>query len=325
MINLFTLPLITIFLLSLQAIFAGSEIALLSCDKGKIREKADSGNSAAKLVTQSINRIEEYVSTSLVGENLCIVINTALVSLYIKRNYPEYDPHLISVLILTPLIVIFGQVVPKSIFQKQSTYFVLKTIYFSIFFSIVFKPLLALVKLLTDTIVKILGTTGKLITREELIHAIEVESNVESSSQGFRDNILNKIFSFDKVRVRDIMIPISRTVSLPLESTVGEAKKIIKKTGYSRLPVFYNKERNIIGVIHSSYLLGIHDSQNIKDFVDKGLYTSEDTLASSLLNEIRKSKSTLVVVGQMSSASGIVTLEDILEEILGEIKDEHDK
>ena len=80
------------------------------------------------------------------------------------------------------------------------------------------------------------------------------------------------------------MIPISRTVSLPLESTVGEAKKIIKKTGYSRLPVFYNKERNIIGVIHSSYLLGIHDSQNIKDFVDKGLYTSEDTLASSLLN-----------------------------------------
>ena len=121
------------------------------------------------------------------------------------------------------------------------------------------------------------------------------------------------------------MIPISRTVSLPLESTVGEAKKIIKKTGYSRLPVFYNKERNIIGVIHSSYLLGIHDSEKIKDFVDKGLYTSENTLASSLLNEIRKSKSTLVVVGQMSSASGIVTLEDILEEILGEIKDEHDK
>ena len=182
MINLFTLPLITIFLLSLQAIFAGSEIALLSCDKAKIREKADSGNSAAKLVTQSINRIEEYVSTSLVGENLCIVINTALVSLYIKRNYPEYDPHLISVLILTPLIVIFGQVVPKSIFQKQSNYFVLKTIYFSIFFSIVFKPLLALVKLMTDTIVKILGTTGKLITREELIHAIEVESNVEMPS-----------------------------------------------------------------------------------------------------------------------------------------------
>ena len=134
MINFITLPLITLFLLTLQAIFAGSEIALLSCDKSKIRSKADSGSSAAKLVMKSINRIEEYVSTSLVGENLCIVINTVIVSIFIKRNYPDYDPHLISVIVLTPLIVIFGQVVPKSIFQKQSTYLVLKTIYFSIFF-----------------------------------------------------------------------------------------------------------------------------------------------------------------------------------------------
>ena len=81
MINFITLPLITLFLLTLQAIFAGSEIALLSCDKSKIRSKADSGSSAAKLVMKSINRIEEYVSTSLVGENLCIVINTVIVSI----------------------------------------------------------------------------------------------------------------------------------------------------------------------------------------------------------------------------------------------------
>ena len=133
MINIFTLPVITLLLLLIQALFAGSEIALLSCDKAKIRSRADSGSSSAKLVMNSINKIEEYVSTSLVGENLCIVINTVILSFYVQRNYPQYDPHLISVIVLTPLIVIFGQVVPKSVFQKQSTALVLRTIYFSIF------------------------------------------------------------------------------------------------------------------------------------------------------------------------------------------------
>jgi len=139
MINLVTLPIITLLLLLLQAMFAGSEISLLSCDKGKIRSKADEGLASAKLVMQSINKIEEYVATSLVGENLCIVINTVLVSSFVEKTYPNYDPHLLSVIILTPLIVIFGQVIPKSVFQKQSNFFVLKTIYFSLIFSFLFK------------------------------------------------------------------------------------------------------------------------------------------------------------------------------------------
>ncbi len=324
MINFITLPLITLFLLTLQAIFAGSEIALLSCDKSKIRSKADSGSSAAKLVMKSINRIEEYVSTSLVGENLCIVINTVIVSIFIKRNYPDYDPHLISVIVLTPLIVIFGQVVPKSIFQKQSTYLVLKTIYFSIFFRLIFKPLLFIVRIITDAIVKLIGTKSKLVTREELIHALEVESSVENSSESFRDKILNKIFLFHNIRVRDIMIPLSRVESISYGSSVGQAKKIIKKSGFSRLPVYKNKFNNIIGFIHSSYLLGKPDDYIINELIDSGFYTNENSLVSNLLNEIRKSKSNLVIVGEKSSASGIVTLEDILEEVIGEIEDEHD-
>ena len=324
MINIFTLPVITLLLLLIQALFAGSEIALLSCDKAKIRSRADSGSSSAKLVMNSINKIEEYVSTSLVGENLCIVINTVILSFYVQRNYPQYDPHLISVIVLTPLIVIFGQVVPKSVFQKQSTALVLRTIYFSIFFSIIFKPLLIIVKVITDLIVSLIGTKGKLVTREELIHALEVESSVENSSESFRDKILNKIFLFDRIRVRDIMIPINRVESLSFDSTVGEAKKIINKTGFSRLPVYKNKFNNIIGFIHSSYLLGKDDNLPLDSFIDSGFYTSENNLASNLLNEIRKSKLNLAIVGERSSASGIVTLEDILEEVIGEIEDEHD-
>ena len=159
---------------------------------------------------------------------------------------------------------------------------------------------------------------------EELIHALEVESSVEDSTESFRDKILNKIFLFDKVRVRDIMIPINRVELLPIDSTIGQAKKIIEKTGFSRLPVYQNKIKNIVGVIHSSYLIGKSDDMKIEEIIEEGLYTNEKSLASKLLNEIRKSKFNLVIVGEKTSASGIVTLEDILEEIVGEIEDEHD-
>ena len=323
-INIYTLPLITLILLCIQAIFAGSEISLLSCDKGTIKAKADSGDSSAKLVMSSIDRIEEYVATSLVGENLCIVINTVLVSTFIEEAYSEYDPHLISVLILTPLIVIFGQVVPKSIFQSQSNFLVLKTIYFSRFFSIIFKPFLFLIDFLTDFIVGIIGTKNKLITREELIHELETQSAIENSSQQFRDKILNKILLFDKVTVRDIMIPIENNVLLSLDQNAKDVKELVRQTGHSRFPVYDLNRSKIKGTIHACYFLDEKDTVNIKPFLDKCFFVKEETLVSTLLDEMKNARSHMAIVGNPENATGLVTLEDIFEEILGEIEDEHD-
>ena len=321
-INIYTLPIITLILLCIQAIFAGSEISLLSCDKGTIKSKADAGDSSAQLVMGSISKIEEYVATSLVGENLCIVINTVLVSSFIERAYPQFDPHLGSVLILTPLIVIFGQVVPKSIFQRQSNFFVLKTIYFSKFFRVLFKPLLFLIEFLTDFIVNIIGTKNKLITREELMHELETQSALENSSQQFRDKILNKILLFDKVTVKDIMIPIDQTVLVSFSKQ--EIKEWVAKTGYSRFPVFDLNKSQIKGTVHACYLLDEDDDKNINSFLDKCFFVDEDLLVSSLLDEMKNARSHMAIVGTPQKAIGLVTLEDIFEEILGEIQDEHD-
>ena len=323
-INIYTLPLITLILLCIQAIFAGSEISLLSCDKGTIKSKADAGDSSAKLVMGSINKIEEYVATSLVGENLCIVINTVLVSSFIESTYPQFDPHLASVLILTPLIVIFGQVVPKSIFQRQSNFFVLKTIYFSKFFRVLFKPFLFLIEFLTDFIVNIIGTKNKLITREELMHELETQSALESSSQQFRDKILNKILLFDKVTVKDIMIPIDKTVLVSFSKKVQDIKELVRKTGHSRFPVFDLNKSQIKGTVHACYLLDEDDDKNIDSFLDKCFFVDEDLLVSSLLDEMKNARSHMAIVGSAHKALGLVTLEDIFEEILGEIEDEHD-
>tara|TARA_Y100001960_G_scaffold106117_1_gene114082 strand:+ start:920 stop:1897 length:978 start_codon:yes stop_codon:yes gene_type:complete len=324
MINLITLPIITLVLLILQAMFAGSEISLLSCDKGRIRSKADQGLPSAKLVMSSINKIEEYVATSLVGENLCIVINTVLVSSFVERAYPQYDPHILSVIILTPLIVIFGQVVPKSIFQNQSNTLVLKTIYFSIIFSYLFKPLLFIVKYLTDLIVRMIGTRSKLITREELMHVLETGSMLESSSKQFRDKILKKIFLFDKTTVEQIMIPMESVTSIDLSKKVIDAKKIIKDTGYSRFPVYDYFSSSIKGVIHAFYLLDEEDNKSLDNYITECFFVDKDYLASKLLDDLKGAKVSMAIVGKPENPMGIVTIEDILEEILGEIQDEHD-
>ncbi len=324
MINLITLPIITLVLLFLQAIFAGSEISLLSCDKGIIRSKADQGLPSARLVMNSIDKIEEYVATSLVGENLCIVINTVLVSSFIEKSYPQFDPHLLSVIILTPLIVIFGQVVPKSIFQNQSNVLVLKTIYFSLIFSYLFKPLLFIVKFLTDMIVKIIGTRSKLITREELIHVLETGSKQETSSKQFRDKILNKIFLFDKITVAEIMIPMKKVKFIEPSKKIIDAKEIIKSTGYSRLPVYDSINNSIKGVLHAFYLLDEKENNPIYDYIDKCFFVDKDYLVSKLLDDLKGAKLSMAIVGGPDNPMGIVTIEDILEEVLGEIEDEHD-
>ena len=311
-------------LLCIQALFAGSEISLLSCDKVTIKSKADSGNSSAQIVMNSIDKIEEYVATSLVGENLCIVINTVLLSSFIEENFVEYDPHLLSILILTPLIVIFGQVVPKSVFQRQSNFFVLKTIYFSRFFRILFMPFLFLIEFLTNFIVGIIGTKNKLITREELMHELEIQSELENSSQQFRDKILNKILLFDKVTVKDIMIPIEESILISINKTTKDVKRLVKETGFSRFPVYDLTKSQIKGTIHACYFLDENDANSIAPFVDKSFFVDEDSLVSSLLNEMKNARSHMAIVGTARRAIGLVTLEDIFEEVLGEIEDEHD-
>ncbi|NSW88344.1 HlyC/CorC family transporter [bacterium] len=311
-------------LLCIQALFAGSEISLLSCDKATIKSKADSGNSSAQIVMKSIDKIEEYVATSLVGENLCIVINTVLLSSFIEENYIEYDPHLLSILILTPLIVIFGQVVPKSIFQRQSNFFVLKTIHFSRFFRLLFMPFLFLIEFLTNFIVRIIGTKNKLITREELMHELEIESALESSTQQFRDKILNKILLFDKVTVKDIMIPIDDSVLISINKTTKDVRRLVKKTGFSRFPVYDFSKSQIKGTIHACYFLDEDENKSIDSFLDKCFFVHEDSLVSTLLNEMKNARSHMAIVGTAREAIGLVTLEDIFEEILGEIEDEHD-
>lgn len=319
-----TVVIITAVLLLLQAFFAGSEIALVSCDKVKMKSLAEAGSKSAKLVLDAFLEIERYIGTTLVGINLSLIINTIILTFYIQDTYGK-GGEFYTVLILSPLIIIFGQVVPKSVFQKRRDTAVLWTIYPLWVASKVFSPILFIVNLFTKGLFKLTGgTENPFITREELLHAIEGDKTVRTI--GYREKIIRRIFRFSETTVYEIMIPLIQVSAIGENTPVREAVKLIKETGHSRIPIYHERVDNITGMLHAFDLLGARPDEPIKSYSYKPFYVPETKPVDELLDEFKKGRAGMaVVVDEYGGAVGIITLEDILEEVVGEIEDEYDK
>jgi len=310
--------------LFLQAFFAGSEIAIVSCDKVKIKELADKGSKSAKMVLDSFLNIERFVSTSLVGINLSLIISTIVLTFFIHDSYGE-GTEFYAILILSPLVVIFGQVVPKAVFQKRRNTIVLWSIYPLWIASKVFSPILYQVDIFVKSLLKLIGSTeNPFITREELLHAIK---DGDSKSQtGFREKTIKRIFKFSETEIDEIMIPLIQVVALSEDTPVKEAIKMIRDTGHSRIPIYKDRVDNITGMLIAFYLLGANPEEPVKNYSRPPFFVPESKPVDELLEEMKKGRAGMsVVVDEYGGAVGVISLEDILEEVVGEIQDEYDK
>lgn len=314
---------ITAVFLLLQAFFVGSEIALVSCDKVKMKSLAEAGSKSAKLVLDAFLKIDRYIGTTLVGINLSLIINTIILTFYIQDTYGK-GGEFYTVLILSPLIIIFARVVLKSVFQKRKDAAVLWTIYPLWVASKVFSPILFIVNLFTKGLFKLTGgTENPFITREELLHAIEGDKTVRTV--GYREKII-RIFRFSETTVYEIMIPLIQVNVIGENTPVREAVRLIKETGHSRIPIYHEGVDNITGMLHAFDLLGVRPDEPIRNYSYKPFYVPETKPVDELLDEFKEGGAGMaVVVDEYGGAVGIITLEDILEEVVGEIEDEYDK
>ena len=310
--------------LILQAFFAGSEIAIVSCDKVKMKELAENGSKSAKLVLDSFINIERFVSTSLVGINLSLITSTIVLTFFIQNTLGE-GGEFYAILILAPLVVIFGQVVPKAVFQKRRNTMVLWSIYPLRFASKIFSPILYMVNIFVNSLLKFIGSTeNPFITREELLHAINVgDSKLQS---GYREKTIKRIFKFSETEIDEIMIPLIQVGALNEDTPVKEAIKMIKETGHSRIPIYKDRVDNITGMLIAFYLLGANPQEPVKNYSRPPFFVPESKPVDELLDEMKKGRAGMaVVVDEYGGAVGVITLEDILEEVVGEIEDEYDK
>jgi len=310
--------------LILQGFFAGSEIALISCDKVKMKLLADSGSRGAKLVLVSFSQIERFLSTTLVGINLSLITSTIVLTFYIQDRFGA-GAELYTVLILSPLIIIFGQVVPKAVFQKKRNTIILWAIYPLWVATKIFYPILIFVNIFTKKLLTLIGSTeNTYITREELINVIEGDTSTPTVD--YKERIIKRIFRFSETTVEEIMIPLIQVSALGEDTKVGDAINLIKETGHSRIPIFSERIDNITGILHSFYLLGADPNEAVKNYAHPPFYVPESKPVDELMDEMKEGKAGMaIVVDEYGGAVGVITLEDILEEVVGEIEDEYDK
>ena len=310
--------------LFLQGFFAGSEITLISCDKVKMKALADAGSRSAKLVMSSFSQVERFLSTTLVGINLSLITSTIVLTFYIQEKYGS-GGELYTVLILSPLIIIFGQVVPKAVFQKKRNTIVLWAIYPLWLATKIFYPILIFVNIFTKKLLHLIGSTeNTYITREELINVIEGDS--KTPTVDYKERIIKRIFRFSETTVEEIMIPLVHVSALAENTKIGDAVKLIEETGHSRIPIFRERVDDITGMLHSFYLLGVDPNEAVKNYTKPPFYVPESKPVDELLDEMKEGKAGMaVVVDEYGGAVGVITLEDILEEVVGEIEDEYDK
>lgn len=313
--------------LALEGFFAGSELALVSADKLKLAHRAAQGHRGARIALTLARRPEWLFSTTLLGQNLFIVANSTLVTFFIFDRFGmEYE---LFGLLLSPLVLIFGEAVPKSLFQQWAdrlTPLVAPIVYI---FSYVFLPVVWPLSRLTLWLMG--GVQGSLtkgheVTRDSLELLLKESEAPRELSPVFKKSLL-KILAFAKKETHEIMTPLIEVFSLRDTTTVAEAIDICREEGYSSFPVFQKRAYNIIGVIDYFALLFAKDHKAlVTSLIVSPLYVPPQMGVQELFRVFQeRQRKFAVVVDEFGGAVGIVTMEDIMEAVLGQIQDEYDE
>ncbi|MGB5452229.1 MAG: hemolysin family protein [Sedimenticolaceae bacterium] len=316
--------LIVSFLL-LKGFFSGSEIAMVNSDKVKLRHQAKTGNRGAALVLKLFRTPDVILGTTLVGTNVATVtISTLGALIFIDLFGAAGD--LISVLVLTPILLILGEVVPKSIFQQKADTIASRLIYALRFFSYLFYPVIFVFSRVARFITRIVGDgtvpQNMFITREELRVLLDVSESAANPSTIDKKRI-RRIMRFGDTTVGEAMIPLADVVGMNETRPMKEAVRVVMKYGFNRLPVYRSNITNIKGIMTLSSW-DLMDPKIMKrpasDFISSVLFLSPKQTIDRALPQLQARKDHMaVVVDEFGSAIGILTMEDVFEEVVGEI------
>jgi len=321
---LLTVILIIIFL-AIEAFFSGSEIGVVSADQIKLRHEAAKGSRGAKLALDMLKKPEWLLATTLVGTNIAVVSNTTIVTALMIQLFGEQNSWF-AIVLVAPLIWIFGEIVPKSIFQQRADTITLRGIFLLRLAFYVFYPVLAVFTLITRLLTWSFGEQSQnpFTLREEILTMLQMPAT-EGDIQPVEKNMIQRIFSFSETTAYEIMIPLIDVVAIEQGATCGEAIDLAKTKAHIRLPVYTERVDKIVGVLNVLKLLDADAHQPIKPFVREVRFVPPSKNISEVLLDLRKDGDTVaVVVDEFGGTAGLVTMEDIMEEVVEEMEDEYD-
>ena len=325
-----SIPLITalVILVSLSAFFSASETAFSSLNMIRLKSRADSGDVSAQNVLALASRYDNLLSTILIGNNIVNIgaasIGTLLFTRYVSQQYGAS----ISTIVLTIVVLIFGEVTPKSLAKEMPEKIAAAVTPVLQVLLVVFTPVNKLFSMWKHFLSKRFHSEGDDgITEGELMTMVSEAEN-DGGLTGRESELIRSAIEFDDVEVEEVLTPRVDVLAVEDDISMEELADIFSGCTFSRLPVYHETIDNIIGVVHEKdyYIARRKGITNIDDLVTPTLYTTGSTQISELLRILREQHHHMaVVVDEYGGTEGIVTLEDILEELVGEIWDEHDE
>jgi len=321
---LFTVLLIII-LLFLKGFFSGSEIALVNSDKMKLQHKARQGHKGAQLVLKLFQAPDILLGTTLVGTNIATVALTTIAATMFIQLFGSMGDFF-AFLVVTPLLLIFGEIVPKSIYQQKSDEIAPVAVYPLRIFSWVFFPVIFIFSRVARLVARIsVGGQSEqtvFMAREQIRTVVDMAERGTNVGTFDRERIKRTI-RFGETTVGEAMIPIADVVAIKHNRDMRTAIQMVYSQGFNRLPVYQRNASNIVGVLTlSTWDLMEPDLKNksIDDYVKPAKYVTTHQTIDHLLKALKERKDHMaVVVDEFGSAVGMITMEDILEEVVGEI------
>jgi len=321
---LLTIILIFIFLV-IEGFFSGSEIGVVSADQIKLRHEAAKGSRGAKLALNMLKKPEWLLATTLIGTNIAVVSNTTIVTAFMIQLFGE-EHSWFAIVFVAPLIWIFGEIVPKSIFQQRADIITPRLIFVLRLAFYVFFPILVVFTLITRLLTYSFGqqVQNPFTLREQILTMLQMPA-AEGDIQPVEKNMIQRIFSFSETTAYEIMIPLIDIVAIEQGATCGEAIDLAKTKAHIRLPVYTERVDKIVGVLNVLQFLDADAHQPIKPFIREVRFVPSSKNINELLLDLRKDGDTVaVVVDEFGGAAGLVTMEDIMEEVVEEMEDEYD-
>ncbi len=319
---------IIVILLILSATFSASETALSSVNKSRLRELSENGDKRAKVTIKILDNFDKTLTTILIGNNIVNLTASAMTTVLVTNLFgAEFIA--VGTAAITVLVILFGEILPKNLATEFPLKFCLLIAYPLKTLMTVFTPIVWLLIKFKNLVIRIVGgkDDSPSVTERDLIDIID-EIEDEGVMDESETDLVKSAVEFSDISVSDILIPRVNICAIDVAASIEEIKETFLKTAFSRIPVYEDTIDNIVGIIHEKqfYKMYLNGRRNIKLILQKPLYIFENTAISDIMEEMQKSKSHMaVIVDQYGGTQGIVTMEDIIEELVGEIYDETDE
>ncbi|MEG0177466.1 HlyC/CorC family transporter [Anaerorhabdus sp.] len=320
------LLIILIVLIMFSAFFSATETAFSCSNRIRLKNMLNNGNKTAGRVLKQLDNYDNLISTILIGNNIVNIASATIATVIFTKIYGDTGAS-ISTLVMTIVVLIFGEITPKSMAKENPEQFAMFSSSFIQVLIVIFVPLNILFTCWKNLIKKLFKFKQEdTDTQDELLTMVE-EAESEGNLEAHESDLISAAIEFNDLDVKDILTPRVDLIAVDIKSPLNEIEKVFRFNSFSRLPVYENSIDNIVGFIHEKdfYNLYYNEKGQLKSIIKTLIFTNLHVKISGLLKQLQSSKTHMaIVLDEYGGTSGIITLEDILEELVGDIWDEHD-